>query len=69
MIEGAILFVCVAGLAVDVGILLYVKWEYEESRELNEKLNRVYRAKKKKVNADKLVKAVLKQEAPGPEAA
>lgn len=51
-------------LAVDVGIYHWVKKEYEESQELNMKLNKVYRSKKKKVNADRLVKAVLAQEAP-----
>lgn len=62
-IEIAILLVSFATLAVDVGIWYYVRAEYLESKELNEKLQRVYKAKKKKVNADRLVKAVITQEA------
>lgn len=57
------LLVALVTLAVDFGILYYVRREYEESRELNMKLSKVYRAKKKKVNATQLVKAVIAQEA------
>jgi hypothetical protein len=47
---------------LDVGILIFVALEYYESRELNHRLNRVYKAKKKKLNADKIIKEVLNQE-------
>ena len=52
----------IISLLLEVGILYYVAQEYYESKELNNKLNKVYRSKKKKINADKLVKEVLKQE-------
>jgi hypothetical protein len=51
-------------LITDLGILYYVRMEYVESKELNMKLNKVYKAKKKKLNATQLVKAVVAQEVP-----
>lgn len=62
----AIFLVCFFALVVDMGILWYVRQEYIESRELNMRLGKIYRAKKKKINADKIVKAVLAQETPAP---
>lgn len=50
-------------LAAELGILWYVYKEYAESHELNQKLAKIYRAKQKKINADKVVKAVIAQEA------
>ncbi len=48
---------------VDIAICYFVAMEYYESKELNAKLNKVYKTKKKKMNATQLVKAVVAQEA------
>lgn len=45
-----------ACVLLDLGILYYVYKEYAESKELNTKLHKVYRSRKKK---DKLVKALI----------
>ena len=50
-------------IAIDLGIYHWVKKEYIESKELNDKLNKVYKTKKRRVNANQLVKAVIAQEA------
>jgi hypothetical protein len=63
-LEWTILLIAVVNLAVDMGILYYVKMEYEERRELNLRLSRAYKAKRKRVNATQLVKAIVAQEVP-----
>ena len=56
-VEGlAILVVCIYAAWKDRNIETYVRMEYEESKALNAKLDKVYKSKKKK-NA--LVKALI----------
>lgn len=50
-------------LGVDIAIAYFVAQEYYESKELNAKLNKVYKTRKRRVDANHLVKAVIAQEA------
>ena len=51
------------GLALETAILYYVRAEYIASEKLNEAIGKKYKGRKKRVSADKIIKAVLQQEA------
>jgi hypothetical protein len=63
LVEYIGVFLVAISIVLDYLIYKYVRMEYLESKELNNKLNKVYKTRKKRVNATQLVKAVIAQEA------
>lgn len=63
IVNTLILVCCIAAVYLDYYILKYVKGEYMESRALNTQLSKIYKkTKRKKINADKIIKAAISQE-------